>query len=250
MILKEKGIVNNSRKKYWRSIKIIFSIVIVLLVLYFIYLQQIYRKVIVQTQITDTSVVETYRIADSKESMLLKVTDDYDMDERLYFLSYKYGKVKMQPLFTGEEGLKVIDDIVFHEWKNQNFVEIACSTNKGNGNVYLYQLKEGKLELVLLAQGAVDKNYDTTTNTVYENGRLFISFEESEDINMPNIILSGVEAIYGYNDPLDYSGDELLYQRNYIERTYKWNMEEKEYTDCEEERKLLQQVDGVYPVTY
>lgn len=130
-------------------------------------------------------------------------------------------------------------------------MEIAYSTNKGNGDVSLYRMKgEGLIPLVT-DKGGVDKNMDTTTNAIYENGRLFLTLQENEtNASFPNVIYKGMEWVYGYESPDDYSGDELLYQRKLIRHVYCWDENKNEYVLTEDTSQVLQQVDGVYPIVF
>ena len=84
---------------------------------------------------------------------------------------------------------------------------------------------------------------------MFEEGRLFLKLRESDNgAFYPDIILEGVENIYGYKDPTDYSWDEWLYQRNIICHVFRWDENSKKYILVEENRELLQQVEGVYPI--
>lgn len=92
---------------------------------------------------------------------------------------------------------------------------------------------------------------ELTTNSVYENGRLFMRLPGKEgQADMPDIEIWGTKLVYGYSVPDDYTGDEMLYQRISIQYVYRWNSEEKKYYRIEEVEEILQQVDNVYPVRW
>lgn len=199
--------------------------------------------------ITTTSLFQIYEIPTREKEFLIKVTDNGV--DKMSFVHRTGIKLQITPLIKGEEGLYKIDNIEFHTWNNKGFVEIANSTDKGNGVIFLYLIEGNQIRKVLIAQNAVDRNLDTTANTVYENGMLNIQFEgEKSEQDMPDVILSGTELIYGYAVPEDFTGEELLFQRNAVHYTYKWNKETKMYEKCEYKKELLQQVEGVYPIIW
>ena len=199
-----------------------------------------------QMNISEDSIVETYQL---EESIFVKVINEYIMAEELYFVTTKFPFWKAELLQDAETGISDIVDVVFQEWKGENLVEIACSTNKGNGYVSLYWLQKDKLTLLLTDKNAVDRNLDTATNTVYEDGRLFLHLRESKNQTFyPDVFLEGIECVYGYDNSNDYSGEELLYQRNSICHVFCWDEDSGEYILVEDSREVLQQVEGVYSV--
>lgn len=131
------------------------------------------------------------------------------------------------------------------------FVEVASSSHQGNGNIDIYKLDKDSVALVLTVGAGVDRNLNLTTNSIYENGRLFMRLLGNDDqIDMPDIRIEGTEWVYGYSNPDDYTCEELLYQRNLIQYIYRWNSEKKKYFKIEEVKEILQQVDNVYPVDH
>ena len=105
------------------------------------------------------------------------------------------------------------------------------------------------LKLLLLVQGGVDRNLDLTTNSVYEGGKLNLSFiGMDENVQRPDIIVDGFALIYGYENPDDYTGDEVLYQRMYVKRTYSWDG--VGYVEKQYEEKIMEQIEGVYPIEW
>lgn len=72
------------------------------------------------------------------------------------------------------------------------FVEVASATYQGNGDINIYKLDKDAVILVLTLGAGVDRNLDLTTNSVYENGRLFMRLSGKEgQANMPDIEVMG-----------------------------------------------------------
>ena len=231
----------------------IIGIIFITLMMYFILTEWIARKRIERDmQISDSSVIEIYHVPSYKNQFFINVIDEYINNENLFFLSKEFFGWKCTLLTNAREGIGDIVDVVFHEWNNEVFVEVASSTYQGNGNIDIYKLDKDSCTLVLTVGAGVDRNHDTTTNSVYENGRLFMRLPGKEgQADMPDIEIWGTKLVYGYSDPdPDYTGDELLYQRIFIQYVYRWNSEEKKYYRIEEVEEILQQVDNVYPVRW
>ncbi len=229
-----------------KAFGIIFSIFVVIIVcLYFIQKQQFSKM-----QISDKCIIEVYYISQTEDCILVNVIDDYISSERLFLVSREGILFQCKELIE-EKGLKDIVEIKVYPWKEKTFVEVACSTSKGNGEITIYELEDSNLKLLLEDKKAVDRNMDTTSNTVYENGKLNVQLRESSNQkSMPKIVLEGVEIVYGYEEEGDYSGTEMLYQRNYIEHIYEWNEKSGKYLELENKKELLQQVEDIYPIVW
>ena len=129
------------------------------------------------------------------------------------------------------------------------FIEAALATSQGNGYIDLYEIQDNELVL-LLSDHAVDSNLDFTTETVYESGKLSLYVERlKETQKMPDIILWGTELIYGSSNPATLE-EELLYQRNEIERIYQWGNSRNQYVLISDSKELLQQIENVYPIQW
>lgn len=201
-----------------------------------------------QMDISDESIVETYFIR-GEECALVNVIEREIYNERLFFMTKDGDSVSCKEL---EEAIGLTDtiEVNIHPWEDKIFVEVACSTNKGNGDIFIYELENQELELLLTAGGAVDRNLDTTTNAVYENGKLHFSLQESEGQDvMPQLVFKGTQWVYGYEVKGDASGEELLYQRNAVRHVYEWDGENGEYIESEKVTELIEQVEGVYPIS-
>lgn len=201
-----------------------------------------------QMDISDESVVETYFIS-GRECVLVNVIEKEIHNERFFFVAKDGDSISCKEL---EETIGFTDtvEVNIHPWQDKIFVEVACSTNKGNGNIFIYELKNRELKLLLTAQGAVDRNLDTTTNAVYENGKLHFYLNESEvQEDMPQLVFKGIQWIYGYEVKGDASGEELLYQRNAVRTVYEWDEENGEYIESENVTELIEQVEEVYPIS-
>lgn len=226
----------------------IIGIILITLIMCCILIEWIARKRIERDmQISDSSVIEIYHVPSYEDCFLVNVIKRYIYSERLFFLSKDFFGWKCIPLAEGD-----IVDVVFHEWNNEVFVEVSSSSSQGNGNIDIYKLDKDSCTLVLTVGAGVDRNHDLTTNSVYENGRLFMRLPGKEgQADMPDIEMWGTKLVYGYSDPdPDYVGDELLYQRISIQYVYRWNSEEKKYYRIEEVEEVLQQVDNVYPLKW
>ena len=228
-----------------------FLIAAVLISIYFLYKYKLEKSMKEKMNITDESIVEIYNIPMKEEGIFDKVIHRYIMDEQLFFV-YRRGLAwEVQPILESGLGIPNVVDLIFHQWNGEVLVEVAYSTSKGNGDVALYRLKDEKLTPLVIDKGGVDRNLDTTTNAVYENGRLFLELQENEEnASFPDVILEGIEWVYGYDSPADYSGDELLYQRNLIRHVYCWDENQNEYILMESTSRILQQIDEVYPITF
>lgn len=209
------------------------------------------RHLASEMQMSKDSIVEIFHIPSNENCLLVNVINRYTMDEKL-FLVAKDKFLWSCTLLTDEvSGITDVVDVVCHQWKDETYIEIASSTSKGNGIVDIYKVESNSLKLVLTVPGAVDRNLDTTTNSVYENGRLFLTMQEAETKEkMPDMIMSGTELVYGYSVPGDYTGEEMLYQRNHIRYVYRWDICLEKYLPIEETNVTLQQMDIVYPVDW
>ncbi len=230
----------------------IIGIIFITLIICFIQTEQIARKRIERDmQISDSSVIEIYHVPSHKNQFFINVIDEYINNEKLFFLSKEFFGWKCTLLTNARGGIGDIVDVVFHEWNNEVLVEVASSTYQGNGNIDIYKLDKDSCTLVLTVGAGVDRNHDTTTNSVYENGRLFMRLLGKEgQADMPDIEIWGTKLVYGYSVPDDSTSDEMLYQRISIQYVYRWNSEEKKYYRIEEVEEILQQVDNVYPVRW
>ena len=199
----------------------------------------------VEMGITPSSILNIYFISSNNKMFLVNVIDDYTMDERLYFVRKEKIGFEICDLLSSKNGITDVVDIKIHEWKEKIFVEAAYSTNKGNGEIVLYEVKQEELEDVLTIQGGVDRNLDLTTNTIYANGKLDLELVEKKDTQMPCVIVDGIKLIYGYAENSDFSEEELLSQRVYIKKIYGWT--DDGYIECENKQELLQQIEGVEP---
>lgn len=226
----------------------IIGIILITLIMCCILIEWIARKRIERDmQISDSSAIEIYHMPSYDNYFFINVISEYIRKERLFFLSKDFFGWKCILLSDGSD----IVDVVFHEWNNEVFVEVASSTYQGNGDIDIYKLDKDSVTLVLTVGAGVDRNFDLTTNSVYENGRLFVRLSGKEgQTDMPDIEVMGNKWVYGYSDPDNYTGEELLYQRVFIKYIYYWNSEEKKYEKIEEVEEILQQVDDVYPVDH
>lgn len=230
----------------------IIRIIFITLIMFYMLVKWIIRGQIEKDMgISDSSVIEIYYVPSYENCFFINVIDEYINNERLFFLSKDLFGWKCTLLMNAREGIGDVVDVVFHEWNNEVFVEVASSTYQGNGDIDIYKLDKDSVTLVLTVGAGVDRNFDLTTNSVYENGRLFVRLSGKEgQTGMPDIEVMGNKWVYGYSDPDNYTGEELLYQRIFIQYIYHWNSEEKKYEKIEEVEDILQQVDDVYPVDH
>lgn len=199
---------------------------------------------------TESCTVQVYKPPLNKQFYLVFVTEEKYYPNFLYCVLENEEEPKIVPM-EFDNGLQHIYAIEFHEWDNEVYVEVAVATHQGNGCTYLYRIKEGIIENILMAQGTVDRNLDITTNSIYQNDRLTLKMVEGiDESDMPIIKFQGIEMVYGYDKPNTYSGDELLYQQNFIEFIYQWDDEEKIYVQTGESSKIIQQFEGVYPIEW
>ena len=200
--------------------------------------------------LTESCTVQVYNPPLNKQFYLVFVTEQKYHPNYLYCVLENGEASKIVPL-EFDNGLQHIYSIEFHEWENEVYVEVAVATHQGNGCIYLYRIKDGTIENLLMAQGTVDRNLDLTTNSIYQNDKLTLIMEEGEDSSgMPIIKLQGIKLIYGYDKPNTYAGQELLYQQNFIEFIYQWDNEEQVYVQTGESSKTIQEVKGVYPIEW
>ena len=132
----------------------IIGIIFITLMMYFILTEWIARKRIERDmQISDSSVIEIYHVPSYKNQFFINVIDKYIYHERIFFLSKDFFGWKCISLSDGGD----IVDVVFHEWNNEVFVEVASSTYQGNGDIDIYKLNKDSCTLVLTVGAGVDK---------------------------------------------------------------------------------------------
>lgn len=233
--------------KYKKRLRIVGMMIITIVVCFLLAKWIVKKHIEIDMQISDRSVIEIYHVPSYEDYYFINVIDEYISHESLFLLSKELFGWECTLLSDGSD----IVDVVFHKWNKEVFAEVAWSTHQGNGNIDIYKLDKNSMTLVLTIDAGVDRNLDLTTNSVYENGRLFMRLSGNEEqTDMPDIEVMGNKWVYGYSDPDDYTGEELLYQRILIQYIYRWNKEEKKYEKIEKVEEILQQVDGVYPVDH
>lgn len=232
---------NMNYSKYIKKIlfmcMLVFSIFILLSLFWMLYQSR-------QINITADSTVVFYNIPNEKKNILLYVNNSDYNDENLYFVSRERLKVDYDKIVDEH-----IIEIKFHKQEEMVYIEVAHATSQGNGYIDLYGIRNNE-PVLLLSDHAVDSNLDFTTETVYESGKLSLYIEHLKEAQeMPDVILRGTELIYGSSNPSTLE-DELLYQRNEIERRYQWDDSENKYVLISDRKELLQQMTNVYPIQW
>ena len=232
-------VMNNT--KYIKKIIFICMLVFIIFVLLFSFWILYQSR---QINITADSIVAFYNIPNEKKNILLYVNNNDYNDENLYFVSREGLKVDFDKIIDEH-----IIEIKFHKQEEMVYIEVAHATSQGNGYIDLYEIQNNELVL-LLSDRAVDSNLDFTTETVYESGKLSLYIERLKEAQkMPDVTLRGTELIYGSSSPSTLD-DELLYQRNKIERRYQWDDSENKYVLISDRKELLQQMPNVYPIQW
>ncbi len=201
-----------------------------------------------EMNITNNTILETYHVP-GNDAIFVNVIDDYVLRETLYFISKQGDEWCCEEFFVEEYGFSDIVEIEFSFRNEKTFVELDFSTGKGNGGIALYRLEDGKLTLLLLIDGAVDRNLDMTTNAVYDRGKLNMYLHENEqNPDFPDVELWGTEVVYGYEEKGSAAGREQVYQMYDILQLYHYDESEGTYVKMTEEWELVQQVEGIYPI--
>lgn len=125
-------------------------------------------------------------------------------------------------------------------------VEVYGETHRGHGALYLYEIKDGQLKLLLRTQ-AIDFNNDTrwapdnyekygygNCGEIFAGGRLLSDYEDLNKDGIPDVVLSGTEEIIcekelGEGSSGREGGAGIKVAEIRIKKIFLWNKNENGY---------------------